>query len=135
MLAPEANRNRNIRPGMSFDLSSLETNYYHLQIFFMAIRNSLVNQNPIRKFIPCFVLLLLFAFLGGGVYAQETVEINGQDVGSWFERNWMWVTGAVLLLLLIVLVSGRSRKTRKTTTVVKDTYGNVKSVTTTEEKP
>ena len=64
-------------------------------------------------------------------FAQEQVEINGRDVGSWFAQNWMWVTGGVVLLLLIVLFS-RSSSRRKTTTVVKDTYGNVKSITTTE---
>ncbi|HTE25011.1 hypothetical protein [Flavitalea sp.] len=101
----------------------------------MVIHKALNNQNPIRKFIAGFSLMLIFALLSTGLYAQESVEINGQDVGSWFERNWMWITGAVLLLLLIVLFSTRSRRTRKTTTVVKDTYGNVKSVTTTEEKP
>jgi Na+/proline symporter len=79
-----------------------------------------------------FALLLLST----GAFSQESVEINGQDVGSWFERNWMWVSGAVLLLLLIIIFSSRSSgKIKKTTTVVKDTYGNVKSVTTTEEKP
>jgi choline-glycine betaine transporter len=103
----------------------------------MTILNLLIKQNPLRKFIQYFSLLLCFALITTGLPAQETVEINGQDIGSWFERNWMWVTGAVvlLLILLIALSRGRSGKVRKTTTVVKDTYGNVKSVTTTEEKP
>jgi multisubunit Na+/H+ antiporter MnhB subunit len=82
-----------------------------------------------------FVLLML---LTNVATAQESVEINGQDVGSWFERNWMWVAGAVLLLLILLIAAASKRKAagvRKTTTVVKDTYGNVKSVTTTEEKP
>jgi hypothetical protein len=88
--------------------------------------------NPIAR----HGFFLLASLLAATVtFAQESVEINGHDVGSWFSRNWMWVTGAVLLLLLILLFAGRSRKVRKTTTVVKDTYGNVKSVTTTEEKP
>jgi hypothetical protein len=64
--------------------------------------------------------------------AQENVEIAGEDVGSWFERNWMWVAGGILLLLLIIIFSGGSRRSRRTTTVVKDDYGNVKKVTTTE---
>jgi hypothetical protein len=101
----------------------------------MAIHKSLNNQILVRKFIANLSLLLLFTMVSLSLFAQETVEINSQDIGSWFERNWMWVAGAALLLLLIVLFSGRSKKTRKTTTVVKDTYGNVKSVTTTEEKP
>ena len=101
----------------------------------MAIHKSLNNQNLVRKFIANLSLFLMFTLVSLSLFAQETVEINSQDIGSWFERNWMWVAGGVLLLLLIALFSGRSRKTRKTTTVVKDTYGNVKSVTTTEEKP
>ena len=81
-----------------------------------------------------FLVLMLITNVA---IAQESVEINGQDVGSWFERNWMWVTGGVLLLLILLIAASRGRKSgvRKTTTVVKDTYGNVKSVTTTEEKP
>lgn len=101
----------------------------------MAIHKSLNNQNLVRKFISNLSLLLTFTLGSLSLFAQESVEINSQEIGSWFERNWMWVAGAVLLLLLIALFSGRSKRTRKTTTVVKDTYGNVKSVTTTEEKP
>ena len=101
----------------------------------MAIHKSLNNQNLVRKFVSNFSLLLTFTLGSLSLFAQESVEINSQEIGSWFERNWMWVAGAVLLLLLIALFSGRSKRTRKTTTVVKDTYGNVKSVTTTEEKP
>ena len=68
-------------------------------------------------------------------YAQEKVEINGQDVGSWFSRNWMWVTGGIVLLIIIILFSGGSSSTRrqqKTTTIVKDDLGNTKRVVTTE---
>jgi cell division protein FtsW (lipid II flippase) len=101
----------------------------------MAIHKSLNNQNLVRKFIANLSLLLIFTLVSLSLIAQETVEINSQDISSWFERNWMWVAGGVLLLVLIALFSGRSKRTRKTTTVVKDTYGNVKSVTTTEEKP
>ena len=101
----------------------------------MLIRNVFGGQGKLQKILPFVSTLVFLILVSTGLVAQETVEINGQDVGSWFSRNWMWVTGAVLLLLLIVLMSSRSRRTRKTTTVVKDTYGNVKSVTTTEEKP
>ena len=68
-------------------------------------------------------------------YAQEKVEVNGQDVGSWFSRNWMWVTGGIVLLIIIILFSGSSSSTRrqqKTTTIVKDDLGNTKRVVTTE---
>ncbi|MHA4844378.1 hypothetical protein ACX0G7_09450 [Flavitalea antarctica] len=103
----------------------------------MTILRPSINQTKVRKISMYFSLLLSFALISTGLFAQETVEINGQDLGTWFERNWMWVAGGVLLLLILIFaMSGKkSSKVRKTTTVVKDTYGNVKSVTTTEEKP
>lgn len=66
--------------------------------------------------------------------AQEKVEINGQDIGSWFNANWMWVVGGIVLLILIILFSGGSsrRRQQKTTTIVKDDLGNTKRVVTTE---
>jgi hypothetical protein len=68
------------------------------------------------------------------VQAQEKIEIDKEEVGSWFERNWMWVAGAVLLIILIALLGRGKAGSRKTTTVVKDAGGHTKSVTTTEEK-
>ncbi len=64
--------------------------------------------------------------------AQETVEINQQEVKGWLQQNWLWVAGGVLLLILIIAFSRGSSNRRKSTTVIKDEYGNVKSVTTTE---
>jgi len=101
----------------------------------MLKHNLVTNQNLISKFVRVTSFLLFLMVLSSGLMAQASVEINNQDVGSWFSRNWMWVVGGVVLLLLIILLSSKSRGVRKTTTVVKDTYGNVKSVTTTEEKP
>jgi protein-S-isoprenylcysteine O-methyltransferase Ste14 len=98
----------------------------------MKIQNNLISKQ-FSRLSAFFLLFVLFA-LTNTVTAQETVEINGQDVGSWFERNWMWVTGGVILLLLIIGLASRGSRSKKTTTIVKDTYGNVKSVTTTEEK-
>ena len=75
--------------------------------------------------------------------AQNKVEIDTQEMKSWFETNWIWVAAGIVLLLLIVLISRRSNAgnsrtisggERKTTTVIKDAQGNVQSVTTTEEK-
>jgi protein-S-isoprenylcysteine O-methyltransferase Ste14 len=71
-------------------------------------------------------------------HAQDK-EINTEEVKSWLEQNWIWVAGAVILLILIMLLS-RGKKTngfsgtRKTTTVVRDNDGLTKSVTTIEEK-
>jgi hypothetical protein len=86
------------------------------------------------RIVGFFILLLN----GIAVQAQDKIEIDTEEVGSWFERNWMWVAAGVLLLLLLMLV-GRSRRngsrgnSRRTTTVIKDAEGNTKSVTTTEE--
>ena len=73
---------------------------------------------------------MLVAF---SLQAQDKVEIDTQEVASWFERNWIWVTAGVVILLIIVLFSRSSGGRRKTITVIKDDYGKTKSVTTTEE--
>ncbi len=80
-----------------------------------------------------FTGLLLFA-IQTFLFAQDkAIEVNEAVVGNWFERNWKWVVGGVLLVLVIALFSGSSSSRRRTTTVVrKDDLGNVKSVTTTE---
>jgi hypothetical protein len=83
--------------------------------------------------------ILFFTLLALGVQAQDKVKLDTQDVQSWFEKNWIWVAGAVLLLIIIALFSSRRNTTarkvnqRKTTTVIKDPEGNVKSITTTED--
>ncbi|SJZ52344.1 hypothetical protein [Sediminibacterium ginsengisoli] len=59
-----------------------------------------------------------------------TVEVNGQDVGSWFGRNWMWIAGVIVLLLIIILAGGSSRRNSRTT-VVTDRNGEVRRTTTT----
>ena len=70
--------------------------------------------------------------------AQDKIDINKEEVASWLERNWLWVVAGVVLIILIAMI-GRRRTTvtrgglRKTTTVIKDTDGHTKSVTTTEE--
>ena len=84
------------------------------------------------QYYGALILLLVTPFIS--IIAQQDVKINGNDVGSWFDRNWMWVGGAILILLIIAL-AGRGNKKRKTiTTVTKDDLGKVKSVTTTEVK-
>ncbi len=65
-------------------------------------------------------------------FAQEKVNVNGHDVGTWFSHNWMWITIAIVVLLILLLsVSGGTK--RKTTTIVRDNEGSIKSVTTKEE--
>jgi uncharacterized membrane protein len=66
------------------------------------------------------------------LFAQNTqVEVNGHDVGSWFSRNWLWVTIIVVVLVLIILFSSSSSRNSRTTTVT-DHNGNIKRTTTTE---
>ena len=67
------------------------------------------------------------------LFAQDVkAEIKGEDVGSWFSQNWLWVAGAVVLLLLILLIGSSSRRSRVTTTTT-DRNGGVRRTTTTEE--
>jgi hypothetical protein len=82
------------------------------------------------QYYGVMVLLLIAPFMT--LIAQQEVKIDGKDVGSWFERNWMWVAGAALILLIIAFASRGNNRKRTTTTVVKDDAGHVKSVTTTE---
>ena len=77
------------------------------------------------------VILMLSGIM---VKAQDKIQIGKEEIGSWFERNWIWVAGGIVLILIIALLSRGKAGSRKTTTVVKDAQGHTKSVTTTEEK-
>ncbi|NCI51161.1 hypothetical protein GWC95_14610 [Sediminibacterium roseum] len=82
-----------------------------------------------KLFAVAFLLVASLNLL----WAQDVkAEIKGEEVGSWFSQNWLWVAGAVVLLLLILLLSGSSRRSRVTTTTT-DRGGNVRRTTTTEE--
>jgi hypothetical protein len=75
-------------------------------------------------------IMLMFCSIA---FAQEKVEVNGNDIGDWFKEHWMWVAGGVILLLLIIIASsGSSSRRSKQTTITRDNSGNVKKVTTTE---
>lgn len=76
-------------------------------------------------------LFLTGLFISIHAFAQDKIEITTEDTGSWIERNWMWLAGAVLLLVLVILFSGSSSRST-TTTTVRDDFGNVKKVSTTE---
>lgn len=78
--------------------------------------------------------VVVFMLLGIVVRAQEKIEIDKEEIGSWFERHWMWVVAGVVLVLLIALLSRGGSARRKTTTVIKDAHGKTKSVTTVEEE-
>lgn len=90
----------------------------------------ITNRFAFRTFFTFCVV----AFFQVVSWAQDTkVEINGNDVGSWFSRNWLWVTGVVVLLLILLLFSGgSSRKTHSRTTVYRKGDGTVSRTSTTE---
>jgi hypothetical protein len=81
--------------------------------------------------------IIFFMLTSMIVSAQDKIKISKEEIGTWFERNWMWVAiGAVALILLIALLSrGTTNRlgSRRTTTVIKDDHGKTKSVVTTEE--
>ena len=78
------------------------------------------------------LVLSVLMVMNAMAFAQEKVEVNGHDVGNWFKDHWMWIAGGVLLLLLIILAGTSSSSRTRKTTVIKDNYGNVKTVTSTE---
>ena len=72
------------------------------------------------------------------VNAQDKINIDKGEIKTWFETNWLWVAGGLVLLIVVIALLSRGGRTvrsgsRKTTTVVKDEHGRTQSVTTTEE--
>jgi len=78
------------------------------------------------------VFVFILTILQLSLFAQQDLKQTTTEVKGWFESNWQWVVGVGVILLVIIAAAGRRRGNRKTTTVVKDNYGNVKSVTSTE---
>ena len=94
-------------------------------------------QQFILKNRAAFISLTCLLLTSFTVFAQEKVKIDTDEIGTWFERNWIWVAAGVLLIIIIAALA-RNRHSvsggkRRTTTVVEDAAGNTKSVTTTEE--
>ena len=85
------------------------------------------------KALVFFLLLSLLSIAG---FSQDnTVNVNGEDIGAWFSRNWIWVAGGfIVLLLLIGLFSSGSRSRRKTTIVREEDANGIIRTTTTEIK-
>jgi len=96
------------------------------------VKITIMKSPAVLKCRLALTSLFLFS-LNMLAIAQDQVVIDKQEVGSWFARNWIWVTTGVFVLLIIIVLSSGTRERRKTTTVVKDDLGNVKRVTTTEE--
>lgn len=96
------------------------------------IANHLSGKNLLITITFCLLQLTLWA-------QDKTVKINGEEIGSWLSRNWMWVAGGVVLLLLLIgILSGGSRSkthvTKKTTIVREEDASGVVRTTTTEIK-
>jgi hypothetical protein len=93
-----------------------------------------MRQLTYRFGYKTFLTLFVVIFFQIIAWAQDTkVEINGNDVGSWFSRNWLWVTGIIVLLIIILLFSGgSSRSSRSKTTVYRKGDGTVTKSTSTE---
>jgi hypothetical protein len=88
-------------------------------------------QQAYKGFAACCIML----FVQLQLLAQESpkVEINGNDVGSWFSRNWIWVVGIVLLLVIFLLFSGSSSRKTRTTVVRRDDGTVTRSSTVVDE--
>jgi len=94
-----------------------------------------MRQHTLIQSAKSLGISILLMMIQLAVFAQEKVTestVTKAEVSTWFERNWMWVTGVVVLLLLIIIFSGSSSSRRKSTTVVRDDFGNTRSVSTTE---
>ncbi|MES2330362.1 MAG: hypothetical protein V4539_12215 [Bacteroidota bacterium] len=79
--------------------------------------------------ITTFVLMMV-AFQSSLLAQDVKAEIKGEEVGSWFSQNWLWVAGVVLLLVIILIASSGSRRSVTTTTTTPTTH--VSRSTTTE---
>jgi hypothetical protein len=73
----------------------------------------------------CLTILSVFVFQIWVIAQNTKVEINGNDVGSWFSRNWVWVTLGIVILVIFLLISGGSRSSRHRTTIFRNNKGEV----------
>ena len=79
-----------------------------------------------KAFVAVFILgltqLAVFAQQdqGGGGNTSTTITTETTETTTWYTQPWVWIVGAIVLLILIVaLVRGNSGTTEKTT-VIKD---------------
>lgn len=87
-------------------------------------------QTKTRTFsrINSLVIMFMMAMSTSLVWGQNNspdVKINGNDVGSWFQNNWIWVVAVIGVIILIALLT-KGSDTKTSTTVVSDKYGDVK---------
>ena len=78
----------------------------------------------------------MLAFFNVVAFAQNSpkVEVNGNDVGSWFSQNWIWVVAVFAILLIVLLFSGGTRNNRTTVVHKNDGLGNRTTTTTQTEE-
>ncbi|MEO7530505.1 MAG: hypothetical protein ABIS69_03810 [Sediminibacterium sp.] len=80
-----------------------------------------------------FAFALMLMVFQNTLLAQDVkAEIKGEEVGSWFSQNWLWVAGVVVVLLLILLFSSSSRRSSVTSTTTSGPSERVSRTTTTE---
>ena len=87
----------------------------------------LSKTNSFTRIGSLFMMLMLMisTSLVWGQNNSPDVKVNGNDVGSWFQNNWIWVVAVVGVILLIALLT-KSGSSKSSTTVVSDKYGDVK---------
>ena len=89
------------------------------------------------KSVSRLVGMITFLLTSMIVNAQDKINIDKGEIKTWFENNWMWVVGGLVVVFLLVAVFSRRAAgrlgSRRTTTVIKDEQGKTKSVVTTEE--
>ena len=89
------------------------------------------------KSVIRLVTMISFLLTGMIVNAQDKINIDKGEIKTWFENNWLWVAGGLVIVFLLVAAFSRRAAgrlgSRRTTTVVKDEHGKTKSVITTEE--
>jgi heme/copper-type cytochrome/quinol oxidase subunit 2 len=87
--------------------------------------------NSLKHKASAFLLLLVI--FQGKILAQDVkAEIKGEEVGSWFSQNWLWVAG-IVLVLLIILFSSSSRRSSRSVTTTTNRNGDIHRTTTTQE--
>ncbi len=95
-----------------------------------------MKNNFLKPFLRFgFVILTILCFQIITIAQDTKITINGNDVGSWFARNWIWVTMGIIFLLVFLLISGNSRRIRHQTTIFRNNKGEITKteITKTEE--
>ncbi len=92
--------------------------------------------NTVNAGLKAFAATMFFLLSEFAANAQDgKIEVDGEQIGNWFQQHWLWVAaGVVALLMLIGLLSSGSRSRRRTTIVREESADGVVRTTTTEIK-